>query len=257
LNLNIRVQLPSPTTILCGYRILRPLGDTTYLAVGDDNRQVVIKKLDTDCLLGNKLHPSIAERLNRVRELAHGSVANLYAVARDAGDAYLIWQYLPGRTWDEFIVSPPSARHRLLAARELILNVDLLHMQGIVHGSLVGSNVILGEDNVWRLTHISPLLYNDPAVDVESVRQLLTDAAGDDNPALSRLLSDAVAIRTLSLRTLAAKVAAMLESNGDAATDVEESPRGNLRLRTIAVALGVTFVALALAYAMWRAFATP
>ena len=51
-------------------RALTP--DVTYLGVGDDGRQVVIKKLDTDCLLGAKLHPSIGERLNRVRELAHG-----------------------------------------------------------------------------------------------------------------------------------------------------------------------------------------
>jgi hypothetical protein len=248
--------LKSPSSILCGYRILRPLGDTTHLGVGDDSRQVVIKKLDTDCLLGNKLHPSIAERLNRVRELAHGAVANLYAVARDGDEAYLIWQYLPGRTWDEFIASKPIARDRLLAARELILNVDLLHMQGIVHGSLIGSNIILGEDNTWRLTHISPLLYSDPAVDVESVAQLLTDAAGDDNPALSRLLADAD-VRKLSLRALAAKVAAMLESNGDVPPDVEESPRRELRLRTIGLALAVTLLAVGLAYAIWRAFATP
>ena len=245
-----------PHTILCGYRVLRPLTpDATYLGVGDDSREVVIKKLDIDCLLAGKLHPSIAERLNRVRELAHGAVANLYAVARDGTDAYLIWQYLPGRTWDEFLASSPSARERLLAARELILNVDLLHMQGIVHGSLIGSNLILGDDNVWRLTHISPLLYNDPGVDVESVMQLLTDAAGGDHPGLLRLLEEAEPSK-LSLRALAAKVAAMLESNDDASVDVEESPRRELRLRALLLVVVVTVLALGFAYAMWRAFST-
>jgi tRNA A-37 threonylcarbamoyl transferase component Bud32 len=191
-----------------------------------------------------------------VRELAHGSVANLYAVARDAGDAYLIWQYLPGRTWDEFLASSPSVRERLLAARELLLNVDLLHMQGIVHGALIGSNLILGEDNTWRLTHISPLLYSDPKIDIESMVQLLIDAAGDDMPVLSRKVNDADPANQ-SLRTLAAKVAAILESNGEAEPDVEVSPRRELRLRSLALAVCVTGVALLFAYAMWRAFATP
>ena len=226
------------------------------LGVGDDNRQVVIKRLDADCLLGGKLHPSIAERLNRVRELAHGAVANLYAVARDGGDAYLIWQYLPGRTWDEFIASAPTARERLSAARELILHVELLHMQGIVHGALIGSNLILGDDNTWRLTHISPLLYSDTSVDVESVTQLLTDAAGEDNPALLQLLKGAEPT-TLSLRALAAKVAALLDANGDAPAGVEKSPRRELRVRSLLLALAVTSCAVALAYAMWRAFAVP
>jgi hypothetical protein len=247
--------LNPPSSILCGFRILRAFGDTSWLGVGDDNRKVVIKKLDADCLLGNKLHPSIAERLNRVRELAHGSVANLYTVARDAGGAYLIWQYLDGRTWNEFLAGQPTARERLMAARELILSIELLHMQGIVHGAIIGSNIILGDDNVWRLTHISPLLYSDQTVDIESVTHLLTDAAGDEIPALSRLATDADAARP-SLRTVAARVAALLESNSDLPPDAEESPHLDLRLRAIALALGVTLLALALAYAMWRAFAT-
>ena len=43
--------------------------------------------MDHDCLLRGQLHPSIRERLSRVRELAHGGVANLYGVGRDGGES--------------------------------------------------------------------------------------------------------------------------------------------------------------------------
>ena len=235
--------------------MIRTLGDTSVLAVGEDNRHVVIKRLDTDCLLENKLHPSIAERLNRIRELAHGSVANLYAVARDNREAHLIWQYLPGQTWDEFLAGQPDVRQRLTAARELVLNIELLHMQGIVHGALVGSNIILGDDHTWRITHVSPLLYTDMTVDVESVSRLLRDAAGDDVPDLAKLVEGES--QNLTLRQLSSKVAALLESNGQLPPEVEQSPRRELRLRTLGLVIAVTLVALVFAYEMWRQFSTP
>ena len=69
-------QVVTPTE-LCGYPVdsaLSPEG-TSFLAIGPGGRGVVLKKLPEDCLLGDALHPSIRERLARVRELAHGGVA--------------------------------------------------------------------------------------------------------------------------------------------------------------------------------------
>ena len=47
------------------------------------------KPLSDDCLLGGELHPSIAERLARVRELPVSSIANFYGVSRDEQAVWL------------------------------------------------------------------------------------------------------------------------------------------------------------------------
>jgi hypothetical protein len=44
---------------------------------------------------------------------------------------------------------------------------------GIVHGAIHGRNVIVRPDGSIALTHISPLLYNEPEVDMEALRPLL------------------------------------------------------------------------------------
>src|SRR5438067_5806613 len=80
---------PAAPTELCGYRVagvLSPAGaPPTFPATGPSGRAVVLKALDNDCLLKKgTLHPSIRDRLARVRELALTGVANLYGVERDA-----------------------------------------------------------------------------------------------------------------------------------------------------------------------------
>src|SRR5207248_1607678 len=91
---------------ICGYvidSVLTP--GPSYLALGPGGRGIVLKKLDADCLLGGLLHPSIRERLSRVRELAHPGVANLYGVGREGEHAYLIWDYVDGIPFERWSVA--------------------------------------------------------------------------------------------------------------------------------------------------------
>ena len=241
---------------ICGYSIERILTPSqSYLALGPGGREVVLKKADADCLFNGKLHPSIHERLSRVRELAHPGVANLHGVVREGADAYLIWEFVPGRTLDEYLADPArTPRDLLVLARELILSVDSLHMQGIVHGAITGANVIVLPDNSLRLTHVSPLLYTDMDVDVESVVGLLQEAVerrGGQASPLGLLLADAAGQKP-GLRALGAKVAAMLESRQSGTTEVLEEER-HIRRRAILGALLVAVLGLALGYGVWRA----
>src|ERR671912_347757 len=82
---------PVPQEI-CGYPVDSALSaggedglPPSYFAIGPGGRGVVLKPLESDCVLKGKgtLHPSIKERLSRVRELALAGVANLYGVERD------------------------------------------------------------------------------------------------------------------------------------------------------------------------------
>jgi len=246
----------SVPTEICGYPVDCALKEgETYLAIGPGGRGVVLKKLDADCLLRGVLHPSIRERLSRVRELAHGGVANLHGVGRERDQAYLIWEYMTGEPFDRYVVGAGrSPRDLLVAARELILGVDSLHAQGIVHGAVNGGNVIVGEDGTVRLTHVSPLLYSETLADVESVvallRQALARRREQDSP-LARLLDEA-ADGQMGLRALGAKVAALLEARDDPAEPHGASDDRPFRRRRRVAAARVVLAGAAIAYAVWR-----
>lgn len=241
---------------LCGYRIDRALADDqSYLATGPGGRSIVLKRVDEDCMLGNVLHPSIKERLARVRELAHGGVANLHGVVRGGDAAWLVWEYIEGQTFGQYTTEVRRTPLELLnLARELALAVDALHGQGIVHGALVESNVILSRDGTLRLIHISPLLYSDMAVDVECVISMLQEVVGqrgDRDPALGGLLEEAARER-LSLRPLAARIAALLEARAAASVPSAAQEEKHIRRRTVLAAGIAALFALVLAYGIWR-----
>lgn len=241
---------------LCGYAVKRALSaGQSYLAAGPGGRRVVLKRVDADCMLGNQLHPSIKERLARVRELAHGGVANLHGVARESDSAWLIWEYVEGQTFDEYSAEIRRTPLELLnLARELILAVDALHSRGIVHGALVGSNIIITPEGALRLVHISPLLFLDMALDVECVISLLQEAVslrGEQELPLGRLLAEAAQTRP-SLRELATRIAALLEVRSDLAQPQVSEEERHIRRRTLLAAGVVGLLGLMLAYGIWR-----
>ncbi len=179
------------------YEVTRTLTDgASWLARdphGAHDRLVVIKKLEADCLLRGQLHPSIRDRLARVRELAHPGVANFLGAERaeidpspagvDEAFTYLVWQYLPGQTLGEWATDAARRdgatddlpRWLLGMAREVVAAVESLHALGIVHGGLHERNILIDEFGAVRLTHISPLLYDAPAEDAAAVFTVLRD----------------------------------------------------------------------------------
>jgi len=142
-------------------------GTSVYVMRG---REVVLKRLDDDCLLDGRVHPNIAERLNRVRELPLTGVANFIGVEIVGGEAQLVWEFVAGTNLEE-TRGDAATWERL--AREVILGVMGLHSCGIVHGGIHAANVIVTPSGAVRLTHVSPLLYHEEGVDVEAVKELL------------------------------------------------------------------------------------
>ena len=146
----------------------------TFLGLDEDDRQVVLKRLDEDCLLRGQLHVSIRERLARVRELAHGRVGQLCGVERipEAG-VFLIWQYILGVTFEQWLAAEPRPARQIAAiGREMALALEALHRLGIVHGAVHGRNIMV-QDGRAVLIDFSPLLYNDPAEDAAALAATL------------------------------------------------------------------------------------
>ena len=148
------------------FEVLRELSSKSLVAQDRSGRRLVLKLLESDCLLDGQLHPSIRLRLTRVSQLPSKYVANLHGVGRDRGMTYLIWDYVPGRTLAEV-----ADRRRW--RRELEAAVQSLHSWGIVHGSIHANNVIVDERGRVVLTHLSPLLFNDEQKDWLAVEGLM------------------------------------------------------------------------------------
>jgi len=138
---------------------------------------VVIKLLDPECLVHGRLHPSIHDRLARVRELAHMGVANLHGVERDGPRVFAVWEFIPGRTLQEYSEQLDSPATLTRLAREAILAVESMHALGIVHGRVHQRNVIIDQTGQIHLTHVSPLLYDDPMVDAKDLCTMLQSIA--------------------------------------------------------------------------------
>ena len=226
---------------ICGYPVDSALSDNSYLAVGPGGRGVVLKRMEDDCILKGQLHPAVRDRLGRVREIAHGGVANLFGVERDAGAAWLVWEYVEGEPFDRHAAhAERSLRHLAVAGRDVALAADLLHTQGIVHGALHGGNVIVTPGGAVRLTQVSPLLYDDPNEDAAAVISMLVSAValrGGENSSLGWLLARARDER-LGLRALAARLAALIESREleESGGEVSEEDRRPRRLALYAAA---------------------
>ena len=247
----------SAATDIGGYRVIRELSPgRTWLARaegGPGGRDVVLKALDDDCLWKGQLHPNIKDRLGRVRELAHVGVANLYGVERDGGVAYMVWEFVPGGTLDEYADTDGRTHRDLLSlARELMLGVEMLHARGIVHGAIKGSNVIVDERGERvTLTHVSPLLYGDPREDVRAAVGMLRDVLerrGEGDSAAAKLLDETG--DQWSPRQLAGRLGGVIESResdgADAIAAGDSADSGRVRRRTLLAAAGVGALAVAL-----------
>ena len=247
---------PPDSEYLCGYRLRAWLaGQHTAMCVAEGGRVLVLKALPEECLQGGQLHPSVRERLMRIRELATRQVANFIGVERDpGGKPYLVWEYVDGEPVGEYLADPTrSPRQVLLMLRELMLAVEGLHALGIVHGALHPQNVIVGHTGELKLTHISPLLHHQTEVDYEAVAQLLLQvisARDDAQTRLSRLIAQKIARRTPMLE-LAGEISRLLETREDDVAPPEEHPSVERRFRRKAIysaagcAGGAVVVALA------------
>jgi Protein tyrosine and serine/threonine kinase len=168
------MSISTPT--ISEYRIERELGAGSILARESNGRRVVLKMLEADCLLKGQLHPMIKDRLGRVREIAHLGVANLHGAQREGEKAFLVWEFVEGKTLEEFLRGVElDKKKRAELAMEVVLAVEGLHSLGIVHGGIHLRNVIVNQRSEVKLTHVSPLLYHEESVDISALQVLIRE----------------------------------------------------------------------------------
>ncbi len=251
----LRKPTSPPVDSIGDYRILSALSATAYRALGPGDKAVVLKLFDNDCLQRGQLHPGIHARLSRVRELAHPGVANLHSVERDIPYLFAVWDDIDGLPIDRYVTKNKTSLPAIgRLARELILVVESLHALGIVHGRISPNNVIVDSRGNIRLTHISPLLYDDPSLDNAAVIELLArlmEVSGQQQSVLGRAVKDA-ADHKLPLRTLAARLSVSVDSA--AVPDEHHSIDSDtgVRYSILAAAIAVAIFGGAMAWGIYR-----
>jgi hypothetical protein len=248
LETNAKTSLPPD--VIGDYRIVAALSESAYRALAPGDRLVVLKLIDGDCLQRGKLHTGIHLRLSRVRELAHPGVANLHGVEKDGHYVFAVWDEIDGLPIDRHVQTrkpSPPALARL--ARELILVVESLHNLGLVHGRVSAGNVLVDSRGNVRLTHISPLLYDDPAVDNAAVIDLLRElstAAGEAGSALAAALEAEPA----TLRAIAARLSISVDAlNGREERHVDSDT--GIRWATVGLAASLAVLGAAVAWVIY------
>ena len=167
--------------------------------------RTILKPLDEDCLLDGELHPSIALRLQRVREIPSMHVANLHGVERIEGKPHLVWEYVPGQTL-ESVADSMSPRELAALRSELLVALSAMHSLGLVHGAIHPRNVIIAPDGTVKLTHVSALLYTEAREDLAAVEVMFDElglssqAAGEQGRATGdRIVRRAVVLAGMAL----------------------------------------------------------
>ena len=139
----------------------------SWLAIDESGRRVVHKRLPDDCCPRGQMHPSVKLRLQRLRELPLGSFVNILGVERTEQGVVLVSEWIDGVPLDQ---TAEVDRPRLL--RELRLAVMSMHQHGMVHGSIKPGNVIVDLNGQIKLIDPSPLLHDDPKIDLKAVDDL-------------------------------------------------------------------------------------
>lgn len=157
------LHLPGPP-LVGECRLVRELGE------GPHGRTVLVQHPDTCALYAVKVlyhalssHKSYAVELARsaylAQRLSHHSLAPVMGVIRDGDEYCYIESYIPGESLASLLASGRGLSPRLAVGHfcRIVSGLAMAQSQGLCHGNLTPSNIVLGEDGTVRVTGIGLL----------------------------------------------------------------------------------------------------
>jgi serine/threonine protein kinase len=140
-----------------GHQVLRELGRGSMSVVYEarhivSDRLVALKIMQEGFQYGRPLRAFLREITASVSRLQHPNVVQVYECGDREGRPYFVMELLPGGSLDQRAGRRMPARAGAALVRTLALAVDAVHRQGIIHGNLKPSKVLLAEDGTPKIT---------------------------------------------------------------------------------------------------------
>ncbi|HVA65725.1 MAG TPA: protein kinase [Elusimicrobiota bacterium] len=148
----------TPPTLRGQYLIRRQIGaggmGTVYEGYDTSlGRQVAVKRMRDEIKSDKRERERFISEAKLVASLHHPHIVDIYAIIEEGRDAYLIFEYVPGKTIREIL----SERGRLGLSeavsifRSMASALDYAHARGIVHRDLKPSNVMMSDEGVVKV----------------------------------------------------------------------------------------------------------
>ncbi|GBG01876.1 hypothetical protein AZSI13_12030 [Azospira sp. I13] len=93
---------------------------------------------------------SLLAEARTVSQLRHANVVPIFEAGEEAGDIYLVFQYIPGRNLAQHLkeAGPLSPVKAITLMRSVLDAVASAHEHGIIHRDLKPSNILLDEEGI-------------------------------------------------------------------------------------------------------------
>jgi eukaryotic-like serine/threonine-protein kinase len=154
------------------FEILRTLGGggqgIVFLALDTDlRRQVALKVPKPDALVSPDARRRFLREAHAAAGLAHPNIVTVHEIGELFPACYLISDYCPGGSLQEYLTRQPAAIAPRAAAQivaELAAGVHYAHLHGVLHRDIKPSNVFLVErhEDVVASANPDPLLSYSP-----------------------------------------------------------------------------------------------
>ena len=111
-------------------------------------RPVAIKVLPSEMTFDQKFVARFRQEAVMAANLHHPNIVVTYDVGQQNGIYYIVMQFLPGRTLDQWLVQygPMPLAHMVHVLQQIGSALDYAHLHNIIHRDIKPSNIMLDDD---------------------------------------------------------------------------------------------------------------
>ncbi|MDD5628704.1 MAG: protein kinase, partial [Elusimicrobia bacterium] len=136
-----------------GYTVTREIGSGGMGVVYEATdsalaRRVAIKKMRDEIRSNGEERRRFLTEARTVAALHHPNIVDIYSIVEDSGDIYLVFEFVDGRTVDQFLCEkgPLALADVQRIMKDACAAVSYAHAQGVIHRDLKPSNIMLAGD---------------------------------------------------------------------------------------------------------------
>ena len=139
------------------YELVRRLGiggsGVVYLATDTLlMRPVVLKVLKSGTLTLEQMRTTVLREARMASAIEHPNVCAIYEVGEEGEEAFIVMQYVPGKSLDKLIANGPASLQLLLSVGIQIADgLSAAHSLGIFHRDLKPANVMLTDGGLVKI----------------------------------------------------------------------------------------------------------